>query len=153
MTNMLSGGATGYGARTVHDADQQVGRRLRFARPEPLNVRRRGFKHGLAAALLAVSAVAGTIVTATPAQASTVRPGAQWGQVDVLMDSYETNAARQNAWNAAVICWSSGFAGKVGIIPCIGMASVCAARAYYSSPRKRGAFTYDIFGRAWCWKY
>lgn len=150
---MLSGGATGNGARTVYDAGQRDGRRLRFTRPESLNVRRRRFKHGLAAILFVVSAVLGTLVTATPAQASTVRPGAQWGQVDVLMDAYETNAARLNPWNAAVICWSSGLGGKIGIVPCIGMASVCAAQAYYSSPRKRGAFTFDIFGRAWCWKY
>lgn len=95
-------------------------------------------RHAFAAMLLALSAVIGTGLIASPADAATVRPGAQWGQVDLLLDSYETEAARRSFWAATVICWNSGVGGKLlAIGVCQSAVSVCAAQAYYASPRKR----------------
>jgi hypothetical protein len=104
---------------------------------------------------LTALAIAAALLIAAPlsAQAVTTRPGAQWGQIDMLLDSYETEAARRDWWSAAVICWDSGLATKLAIAPCVAMVTVCAAQAYYSSPRRRAGITYTPWGQAWCWKY
>jgi hypothetical protein len=85
------------------------------------------------------------------AQAATVRPGAHAFQVDVLLNGYETEAARRSFWAATVICWNSGVTGwLLGLGPCQTMVSVCAAQAYYS--HKWAGITFAP-GTAWCWKY
>ena len=91
--------------------------------------------------------------TVGTAQASDTRPGARAGQYDMLLTSYETEQARRSFWAATVICWDAGLVGKalyLGV--CQSMVSVCAARAYYDSPRKRAGITFAP-GTAWCWKY
>lgn len=95
--------------------------------------------------------LAGTV--ATPAQAVTVRPGARFGQVDVMLTTRETEAVRRSAWAATVVCWQSGVVGIITTPMCVAETTVCAAQAYYSSPRRRGAFTVTPWGQAWCWKY
>jgi hypothetical protein len=87
------------------------------------------------------------------AEAATVRPGARPGQVDLLLDAYETEQARRSFWSATVICWNSGVGGKLlAIGVCQSMVSVCAAQAYYASPRRRAGMTFAP-GTFWCWKY
>lgn len=111
-------------------------------------------RHAFAAMLLVMSTVIGTSLVATPAEAVTVRPGAGWGQVDVLLDSYETEQVRRSFWAATVVCWNSGVGGKIlSIGICQTAVTVCAARAYYSSPRKRAGMTVTLSGGYWCWKY
>lgn len=113
-----------------------------------------GIRHAFAAMLLALSAVIVTGFVASPADAATVRPGAKWGQVDLLLDSYETEAARRSFWAATVICWNSGVGGKLlAIGVCQSAVTVCAAQAYYASPRKRAGMTFTPWGQFWCWKY
>lgn len=114
----------------------------------------RGIGQALAAMLLALTVVIGTGLVASPAEAVTVRPGAGWGQVDVLLDSYETEQARRSYWAATVICWNSGIGGKLlSIGVCQTAVTVCAARAYYSNPRMRAGMTVTLWGGYWCWKY
>ena len=85
-------------------------------------------RHALAIMMLLLAAVLGSSLAATPAQAVTVRPGAGWGQVDVLLDSYETEQARRSFWAASVICWNSGVGGRVlSIGVCQAAVSTCAA--------------------------
>lgn len=111
-------------------------------------------RHAFVAMLLALSAVIGTGLVASPADAATVRPGAKWGQIDLLLDSYETEAARRSFWAATVICWNSGVGGKLlAIGVCQSAVSVCAAQAYYARPRKRAGMTFTPWGQFWCWKY
>lgn len=105
-------------------------------------------------ALLMSSTLIGMGLVASPAEATTVRPGRGFGQIDVLLDSYETEAARRDYWAATVICWNSGIGGKVlSIGVCQVMVTVCAAQAYYATPRKRAGMTVTIQGGYWCWKY
>lgn len=123
--------------------------RVQSARPQSHRIR-----HAFAAMLLVLSAVIGTGLVASPAEAVTVRPGAGWGQVDVLLDSYETEQARRSYWAATVICWNSGIGGKLlSIGVCQTAVTVCAARAYYSSPRMRAGMTVTVWGGYWCWRY
>ncbi|MGW4507874.1 hypothetical protein ACWENO_24890 [Streptomyces sp. NPDC004436] len=101
-------------------------------------------------------AMAGTLAMVTPgtAQAVTVRPGAKWGQVDVLLDAYETEQVRRSFWAATVVCWNSGVGGALlSIGVCQTAITVCAAQAYYSSPRRRAGMTVTPWGQYWCWKY
>ncbi len=105
--------------------------------------------------LLAVIAIgmAAMFADTGTAEAVTVRPGAQAFQVDMLLDEYETDKARQSFWNATVICWDAGVVGwTLSIGVCQSMVSVCAAQAYYATPRKRAGITFAP-GTAWCWKY
>lgn len=100
----------------------------------------------------AVPAILGGAGGAVPA--TTVRAGLRWGQVDILLDSWETErAAKSFVWGSAVACWNSGLGGKVLIAACIPLVTTCAAQAYLSSPRKRAAMTVTIWGYGWCWKY
>lgn len=89
------------------------------------------------------------------AQASTVRPGAHNGQIDLLLDPYETDQARRSLWGTTVICWNSGVGGKMLAIGICQLAvSTCAAQAYYANPRRRAGMTVDLRnGNFWCWKY
>lgn len=104
-----------------------------------------------AAAVVMVIALLFTAVG--PVQAVETRPGAKWGQYDLLLTSYETEQARRSFWAATVICWNSGLIGwTLSLGVCQSMVSVCAAQAYYASPRKRAGVTFGI-GSAWCWKY
>ncbi|MET8167830.1 hypothetical protein ABZT34_26835 [Streptomyces sp. NPDC005329] len=108
------------------------------------------------ASLLVGTALALSLTLAVPdsAQATTVRPGAKAGQVDVLLDSYETEQARRSLWGATVICWNSGIGGKVlSLGVCQSAVSVCAAQAYYASPRRKAGMTFTPWGQFWCWKY
>lgn len=87
------------------------------------------------------------------AEAATVRPGARAGQVDLLLDSYETEQARRSLWAATVICWNSGVGGRLLVLGvCQSMVSTCAAQAYYATPRRRAGMTFAL-GNFWCWKY
>ena len=115
--------------------------------------RRRDRRHGLVGSVLLVLAITFGFVGAGAgeANAATVRPGAKNFQVDVLLDGYETEAARRSFWAATVICWNSGVTGKLlALGPCQGMVSVCAAQAYYAG--KWAGITFAP-GTAWCWKY
>ncbi len=115
--------------------------------------RRGGPRHGLVGSVLLVLAITFGFVGAGAgaANAATVRPGAKAFQVDVLLDGYETEAARRSFWAATVICWNSGVTGKLlALGPCQGMVSVCAAQAYYAG--KWAGITFAP-GTAWCWKY
>lgn len=104
--------------------------------------------------LAIVLGMVGMGLTPQAAEAATIRPGAKAFQIDFMLDEYETEQARRSFWAATVICWNSGIAGKaLAIGVCQSMVSVCAAQAYYSNPRKRGAFTFTPWGQAWCWKY
>lgn len=98
-----------------------------------------------------VLATGGVVALSAPAaQAATVRPGAQWGQVDVLMDWSETERVRRDWWAATVICWQSGLGGKIALGYCVPQISICAANAYYKG--KRAGTTFGI-GSSWCWTY
>ncbi|GGQ61567.1 hypothetical protein [Streptomyces asoensis] len=106
--------------------------------------------------LVAGTALALSLTLAVPesAQATTVRPGAKAGQIDLLMDSYETEQARRSLWGATVICWNSGIGGKVlALGVCQSAVTVCAAQAYYAKPRRRAGLTFTPWGQFWCWKY
>lgn len=109
----------------------------------------------LGATVAATVFVAGGLYSAAPqAEAATVRPGARVGQVDLLLNAYETEQARRSLWGTTVICWNSGVAGKLlAIGVCQSLVSVCAAQAYYAQPRKRAGMTVTPWGQAWCWKY
>lgn len=103
-------------------------------------------------ASVAAPAILGGSGGAVPA--TTVRAGQRWGQVDILLDSWETErAAKSFLWGSAVACWNSGLGGQVLIAACIPLVTVCAAQAYVSSPRKRAGMTVTIWGYGWCWKY
>lgn len=58
----------------------------------------------------AISTATGSIVAA-PAEAATVRPGVGWGQVDILLDGYETRRAATSAWGSVTTCWAVASAG------------------------------------------
>ena len=131
------------------DMFENGGNKGQSGRPQSHRIR-----HAFAAMLMALSAVIGTGLLEAPAEAATVRPGASWGQVDLLLDSYETEQARRSFWAATVICWNSGVPGKLlawGV--CQSAVSVCAAQAYYATPRKRAGMTFTAWGGFWCWKY
>lgn len=94
------------------------------------------------------------VLAPAPAEAVTVRPGAKWGQIDVLMDSYETEQVRRSLWAATVVCWQSGVVGKLTVLGvCQTAVTVCAAQAYYASPRRNAGLTFTPWGQFWCWKY
>ncbi|MFB6514740.1 hypothetical protein ACFCW4_36050 [Streptomyces virginiae] len=117
--------------------------------------RRRPIRRTVTSALLSM-AMAGTLAMVTPgtAEAVTVRPGAKWGQVDVLLDTYETEQVRRSFWAATVVCWNSGVGGALlSIGVCQTAITVCAAQAYYASPRRRAGMTVTFWGQYWCWKY
>lgn len=106
--------------------------------------------------LLAVGAVS---LLSSPAEASTVRPGARVGQVDVLLDSVETKRAATSYWGSQSVCWGvTAGAGAVGGVAgvvlanlsCTSMVAVCAAQAYVA--RRRAGMTFYPFG-FFCWKY
>lgn len=98
-------------------------------------------------------AISLALAAVTPAQAVLTRPGAKFGQYDVMLSSYETEQARRSFWAATVICWDSGLTGRIlSLGVCQSMVSVCAAQAYYGKPRKRAGITFAP-GTAWCWKY
>lgn len=108
-----------------------------------------------ARAAVAAAVVLGTVLTVpSPAQAVTVRPGAQAFQIDVMLDDYETEMVRRDYWAATVVCWDTGLMGQVTILTqvCQSMVTVCAAQAYYANPRKRAGITFSP-GGSWCWKY
>jgi hypothetical protein len=105
------------------------------------------------AAVAAVAVLATLFTTPGVAEAVTVRPGARDFQVDVLLDDYETEQARRSYWAATVICWNAGQQGYMLLAgTCQSMATVCAAQAYYATPRKRAGITFSP-GGSWCWKY
>lgn len=96
----------------------------------------------------------GMLAAPSPANAVTVRPGAQTWQTDVLLDAYETEQVRRSFWAATVVCWQSGIGGKVlSLGVCQTAITVCAAQAYYGSPRRRAGMTVTPWGGYWCWKY
>lgn len=105
-------------------------------------------------AFVVMAIVASTLIASDGiAHAATVRPGAKAFQIDLLLDAEETEQARRSLWAATVICWDSGVGGKalsVGV--CQSVVSVCAAQAYYASPRRRAGMTFAP-GTFWCWKY
>lgn len=93
------------------------------------------------------------VVLTGPAEAMTVRPGARPLQIDVLLDGTETERARRDLWAATVYYWNAGVVGKVlALGPCQTMMTVCAARAYYATPRKWAGITFSSTS-SWCWTY
>jgi hypothetical protein len=114
--------------------------------------RRRLRRFGVAALVAVALTVASVAVTPSTAAAATVRPGARTGQIDVLLDGYETQKAASSYWGATVICWQLGLPGwmtSFGL--CQTMVSVCAANAYV---RHRWAgMTVTWTGGYWCWTY
>ncbi|QSZ51240.1 hypothetical protein [Arthrobacter sp. D5-1] len=91
------------------------------------------------------------------------RPGARFGQIDILLDEVETARVAKSPWGGSVYCWPAAvgvFAGglaasasAVAFGACLSIVTVCAAQAYLSQPRKRAAMTLTIWGGGWCWKY
>lgn len=93
------------------------------------------------------------VVGTGTAQAATVRPGASAGQIDLMLDEYETEQVRRSLWAATVVCWDAGLQGYMLLAgTCQSMVTVCAARAYYVEPRGRAGITFSPTG-SWCWKY
>ena len=114
----------------------------------------------LVAMMLAVALTAATVaITSTPAEASTVRPGARAGQIDVLLDGIETQRAATGYWGAQSVCWgvtgaafavSPVFGTVLANLVCTSMVSVCAAQAYVKR-RWAGMTVYP--GGFFCWQY
>lgn len=128
-----------------------------------------------AAAVLTAAALstASGFTVAAPAEAATVRPGAGWGQVDILLDGYETRRAATSAWGSVTTCWAvasagastgslagralvgrwlvGGAAGAVaGGLGCVSVVSVCAAQAKVAGRWAGITVTPTGF---WCWTY
>lgn len=106
---------------------------------------------GLAAIALAATM---SFATVSPAQAVETRPGASFGQYDVMLTPYETEQVRRSLWAATVTCLNSGlpaWATSWGL--CQSLVTVCAAQAYYANPRMRAGMTLTLWGYGWCWKY
>lgn len=84
--------------------------------------------------------------------ALTVRAGARWGQIDIMLDDVETARVAKSPWAGGVYCsptaWNAGLFSA-----CLALVTVCAARAYLSSPRARAGITVTVWGYGWCWKY
>lgn len=101
-----------------------------------------------------VLTVALLFMGAIPAQAVETRPGAGFGQYDVMLSSYETEQVRRSFWAATVTCLSAGlpaWATSWGM--CQTLVTICAAQAYYAEPRRRAGMTLTLWGDGWCWKY
>lgn len=102
----------------------------------------------LLAGLLGVSA-------ATPAQALDVRPGARFGQVDVLLTAAET---REAATRPSMAAWYCAFAmGKQPLLAVVTAGPVCAmtlqaAAANALRLKRRAGVTYSFTGW-WYWTY
>jgi hypothetical protein len=116
---------------------------------------RRAARSGLVAvAALISAAMMMSMLLAPMASASTLRYMG-WNRYDLLLDGNETRTASSSAGGAAFVCWQSGIAGKISIVPCMGIVSVCAAKA-----RLRGhwaGMTIEPISwtgpRFWCWDY
>lgn len=117
---------------------------------------RRGVVTGLAALLMSGALV---VVAEVPASAAAVRPGSGFGQVDLVLDGYETHRVADSGhlsslWAATVICWTSGSIGQLlsyGV--CQKVVRTCALRA--ASDRRTAGITVEFWPRLswWCWEY
>lgn len=124
-----------------------------YGRRSPTKTRQHARRVG-ASLLLGVLLTGLGLVVPSSAQAVTVRPGAHFGQIDVLLDAYETEQVRRSFWAATVVCWQTGVASTLmSLGVCQTAITVCAARAYYESPRRRAGMTVTPWGGYWCWKY
>lgn len=127
-----------------------------------------------AAVLAAAALVSGATLAVTPsADAATVRSGARWGQVDILLDGVETRRAATSLWGSSTTCWSVATAGAstgslagkalvgrwlvgggvgavAGGLGCVSVMSVCAAQAQVAGRWAGITVTPTGF---WCWKY
>jgi hypothetical protein len=117
---------------------------------------RRGVAAGLAALLMSAGLVA---VAQAPAAAASVRPGAGFGQVDLVLDGYETQRVADGGyfdsrWAATVICWTSGTLGQLlsyGV--CQKVVRTCALQA--SADHRTAGITVEFWPHpGWsCWEY
>jgi hypothetical protein len=123
-------------------------------------LRRAGIALMLALLMLVGSAVASDAgpLRAERAEAATIRGGASWNQLDVLLDGGETQGAATGAIDAMLICspaigTAAAIAGPLAVYVgavCVSMVSVCAARAVAQG---RWAGITFAPGSAWCWTY
>jgi len=117
---------------------------------------RRAAVAGLAALLLSAGLVA---VAQAPAAAASVRPGADFGQVDLVLDGYDTHRVATGSyfsslWAATVICWSSGTVGQfLSYGVCQKVVRTCALRA--AADHRMAGITVEVWPRPswWCWEY
>ncbi len=114
---------------------------------------------GLAAPGSPVDEVAQTVGLETEtADATTVRLGDRWNQVDMLLNGYETNKAATSYRHATWYCWgaiaaayaASWAAGIYAQASCTSLVTVCAARAK-AVGRWAGITFYP--GGGFCWTY
>lgn len=119
-----------------------------------VNLLVRSIRSLTAAGCLAAAVLVGSsVIEPAPAQAVTIRPGAKDLQVDILLDSYETEKAAKSLWGATVICSTMGLPGWATILgPCQLYVTTCAAQAYTAKPRRMAGMTIAPYG-FWCWKY
>lgn len=119
-----------------------------------------GLKVGLVTILVVLTAVVVAMTVApSNANAATVRAGAHFGQIDVLLNGVETQRAATSYWGAQTVCWGvtggawalGGIAGAVlGNLGCTAMVATCAAQAYYA--HRWAGMTFYPFSY-FCWKY
>lgn len=123
------------------------------------------------AVLALATASLGGLAHATRAEAATVRSGAQWSQMDVLLDGNETAGVTRGFVSGAKVCWGVGlgaaalgarFGGPYAAIAavivgggyCVAAVMTCAAQAYYAGRWAGMTFSPAWYGiRYWCWKY
>ena len=121
--------------------------------------------------LLVVTIGAGAVVTdAGSAHAATVRTGARWDHLDVLLSAEETSSVARGITGGAAVCWGVGAAaaaigltrgplgGVVGAVVggglCVSAVTTCAAQAYRQGRRAGMTFSPAWYGiRYWCWTY
>jgi len=106
-------------------------------------------------------------LTSGPASAATVRTGARWYQVDVLLTHDETLSAARGVAGGAAVCWglggAGGAAGGLAAGPagafagavlsgggCMTAVTLCAAEAALKG-RSAGMTVSGL--RMWCWDY
>lgn len=118
----------------------------------------------LAAMLLVLGlSTAGVVVVGGSADALTVRTGARWDHMDILLTREETASVARGITGGAVVCWKVAAAGAaigrtIGFIAassvCLTAVTVCAAQAYLKGRSAGMTLSPAWYGiRYWCWSY
>lgn len=127
-------------------------------------------KVGLALVVALALVFATAILRPDTANAETVRTGARWDHVDVLLDSNETSSVARGIAGGGSVCWKVGAAAAaagmtrgplggfvaaiVGGGVCGSAVTTCAAQAYLHGKRAGMTFSPAWYGvRYWCWTY
>lgn len=126
--------------------------------------------------LIVTIAVVGTLIlgssvaSAAPAEAATVRTGARWDHLDVLLTREETASVARGITGGASVCWKVGaaaaglgltrgpagafFGAVTGGGACVAAVTTCAGQAYAQGRRAGMTFSPAWYGvRYWCWTY